>query len=107
MRKLILTILFLGFPIIAFGYWRTGNNLKTECGNPNSLFERSLCLGYIQGVADVFKDTSICFPKGVTPGQMESIVIKYLNEYPDRLHYSADSLVLDALGKAFPCKVKK
>jgi hypothetical protein len=106
MKKIILTFLVLGFPVVALGYWKTGNTIKAECGS-SSLVEKSLCLGYITGVSDVFKDTSICYPKGVTAGQIESIVIKYLNEHPDRLHYSADSLVLDALGKAFPCKVKK
>jgi len=46
-------------------------------------------------------------PRGVTKGQYQSIVKKYLNDNPAELHKDADVLVLSALQQAFPCPKKK
>lgn len=107
MKFKYLYFLIFFIPSLCLGAFTDGNQLKAQCTNSESPANQGLCLGYVMGVTDVNLRDKICTPSGVTIGQLQSITIKYLNDYPDRLHYSADSLVLDALRKAFPCKGKK
>ena len=99
-------LLLLFFPIICLAEFKSGNELKTIC-NESDAFSRGNCLGYITAVVDTFNQKSFCPPSTVTAGQVESISKKYLNEYPERLHFSADSLVKDAMSRAFPCSGKR
>ena len=77
-----------------------------------SWFDKGYCSGYIIGVSDT-ADTlavwkgfaeSICTPQGVTSGQLQKVVVKHLNEHPEKLHLRASSLVLNVLTEAFPCE---
>ncbi|MBI5463130.1 MAG: hypothetical protein HY941_13170 [Gammaproteobacteria bacterium] len=36
--------------------------------------------------------------------QLRLVVIKYLRDHPEQLHYVASSEVMVALSEAFPCK---
>ena len=96
----------LFIPAICFAEFRFGNELKAQCSS-SQLFDQGICLGYVSAVADMNTKQKICMPSNVTIGQLQAISIKYFNDYPDRLHYTADSLVLDALSKAFPCSGKR
>ncbi len=100
---------FLTFliPSLCLGEFKSGNQLRTQCANSQSQMDQGICLGYIMAVADVNANQKICLPSAVTVGQLESISIKYFNDYPDRLHFSADSLIFDALRKTFPCSGKR
>jgi len=42
-------------------------------------------------------------PKAVSAGQVEDIVVNYLNKHPEKRHFDVSGLVLDALSEAFPC----
>jgi len=106
MKFLIFAIMLITTPIVCMAEYKTGNALKADCESTN-LGLQGLCLGYVMGVADALAKQKICTPSSVTAGQLESITKKYLNEFPERLHYSADSLVADALNKAFPCSGKR
>jgi len=53
------------------------------------------------GVYEKMNDVLICPPDGVSVNQIASIVMKYLRENPEDLHFSAVSLVAIALSKAF------
>ena len=44
-----------------------------------------------------------CIPKNVGTTQLRKVVIKGLNENPERLHHSASSLVFNIFYEAFPC----
>lgn len=92
------------------GYYNGGRLLK-ECKSDSAL-AINVCLGYIVGMADYedqLQDWSIldepifCTPDGVTVGQLKKVVIKYLDERPERLHLTASSLTANALRTAFPC----
>jgi len=71
-------------------------------------------MGYILGAEDAYdlavvlhhQAPDYCFPKGVTNGQTAKIVIKYLNDHPQDLQYSAGSLIVAAFTDAFPCSVE-
>jgi hypothetical protein len=98
----------------------TGNELLKICEHvdaPDSevTWDTMHCLGYITGVTDAntvwwdFKPEvrggpNYCPAEGVNNGQIFRIVVKYLREHPERLHFPAARLINDALTKAFPCK---
>jgi hypothetical protein len=64
-------------------------------------------MGYISGASDSVSDILICYPQNVTLGQVNAIVIKYIENNPDRWNQNASYLVTNPLMKIFPCKKKK
>ena len=102
--KKYLAVIFITISTASFAQVQffTGNKLKAEC-NTDKFIGQGICMGYITGVADS-QAIHICAPGGVTLGQYESIVKKYLDENPAQLHKDADVLVLTALKHAFPCQ---
>ena len=109
MKKLILLLSFfvvlLPIPSIAGGF-QSGNQLLALCKDTFGSFNSGACLGYVSGVADTM-DSSMCLTSGVTVQQLESVVKKYMNEHPEKLHYLASSIIREALIKAFPCPGKR
>lgn len=94
--------------------FKTGSELLDECSEANSGFNSGVCIGYIIAIADVSncsKDVGGKYvggfswqpPEGVTIGQLEKVVAKWLNNHPEKLHFGASGLVADALKTAFPC----
>jgi len=94
----------------------TGRDLNEVC-NKDNYYSKGQCLGYIEGVHDAGSlidkatdkrqwdsDWTACVPKGVTAGQLWEVVKKWLREHPADWHYTADSLVANALAEAFPCR---
>lgn len=68
-----------------------------------------ICNGYITGVVDASRGiawdgTRFCEPDIYSDSQLKKIVIKYLNDHPEKLHKAAGSLVQAALYEAFPCE---
>lgn len=92
-------------------YFKNGSQLLQECKSESST-ELGICSGYVLGVADASQtwsewaefDTATCKPKEGTAGQMSKVVVKYLEEYPEKLHLTASGAVIMALSKAFPCE---
>jgi hypothetical protein len=78
----------------------------------NELFTTNpdAAMTYVQGVADAFallktlrNRIEVCLPDKVTKQQLGDVVRKYLQDHPADRHTAASSLVLLALGEAFPC----
>jgi hypothetical protein len=44
-----------------------------------------------------------CIPFGVMPLEAIKVVVKYLNDHPEKLHEADTILVLSALSNAYPC----
>jgi hypothetical protein len=44
-----------------------------------------------------------CVPDEATAGQLAKVVVKFLNDHPERLHEDAFGLIHDAFKAAFPC----
>jgi Rap1a immunity proteins len=74
------------------------------------------CMGFIEGVLssqeiaiELDNPSTVCkLPEeGITTGQIVRIVVKYLEEHPEKLHLNSSLLVLDALRQAFPCTVQQ
>jgi hypothetical protein len=92
-----------------------GNELLQYCtesspGDPVGTAKSAWCVGYLLGIDDMRRfSTSLpnrptdCRPEGVTMVQVKRIVVDYLQEHPEELHYSSVVLVHNALKHAFPC----
>ncbi|MGF6199798.1 Rap1a/Tai family immunity protein [Pseudomonas laurylsulfatiphila] len=98
-----------------------GNELIKQCADGvkaangatlNSYSDATFCLGLTQGVRHTMRlvneklppQYQTCFPSGITNGQGMRIVLKYLQDHPDRLHEQDSDLVYLAYKTAYPCK---
>ena len=122
MKKLTLLIvvasLFMVFPTIAAGmHFSDGNQLQEVCNEAIKLldskgnadvFTAGTCLGYLRATNDMYeimaKDSkrTICIPPGISGKQLTRIVVKYLQEHPERLQSIASFLVFEAFQESFP-----
>ncbi len=68
------------------------------------------CAGFLNGIVDVHGEkTAIyghrtCLPLSITIRQMRDIVVKWLEDHPEKLQLLAHGLVGEALSEAFPCE---
>jgi len=91
------------------GHDMTAGYLLEQCKK-----ETSFCYGYVEAVWDstvveatlnsMVATKIVCYPKGVTLGQMTKIVVKYLNAHPEQLQLNPYAQVVAAMNEAFPCK---
>ncbi len=129
MRRLISIIVitaFLLIPSISFCQDNlSGDSLLRDCNNAlggfNSLARNDAifagnCIGvlygyyslglmylaYLQNYPEIPK---ICFPtdEALSTGQLAKILVKYLENHPERLHENPSRLMWDAFTEAFPC----
>ena len=56
------------------------------------------CVGTVETIA---AHVDVCSPPGVTSG---SVVVKYIDDRPERMHENFRRLALEALQSAWPCK---
>lgn len=110
-------------PGISTAEGTTGTELLNQCKDAVNFmdnrgptnFKVGQCLGYLNGLTEATnynrKDNIrnvpyFCLPNDVTIGQEVMIVVKYLENNPEKLHEPSFSLVMKALKDAFPCKKK-
>lgn len=88
----------------------TGNQLM-EWNSSNTAFDKGRFMGYVVGIVDAksrgWESTRLScvpsVPSGVTVGQLQEVVRKYLKQNPQVWHLEADILVSFAMIEAFPC----
>ena len=98
----------------------TGNYLLRQCreaikiidGKDGDIQDASYCFGFVRATYSALQmdasDFGVCPPSGgVTGEQGVRIVVKFLNEHPERLHEDAFVLAFVAMGQAFVCPPKK
>ena len=109
-RRFLPAVLSFGC-LCAHAGFDTGNRLYEDCRSGN-YFNRGYCGGYVTGIVDtlealqsrgILPPTALCVPEEVTKGQLADVVLKYLEQNPERRHLEAGSLVPEALNRAFPC----
>jgi hypothetical protein len=101
----------------------TGAEVLDKCKNlvdKGSVFEGGYCAGFMDGVIDTARAwensdeelkrkhepwVRFCLPKEVTNGQIARVFVKFLEDHPEKLHFPANLLFIEALRTAFPCKV--
>jgi len=108
MKKIIMAIFLVSNVNVAFAGFTDANELHQwlqEKENPNgSLLKSGFFSGYVGGVVDVGDGILFCTSSGVTRGQNSAVVAKFLKNNPEKWNQPADSLVIEAMKKAFPCK---
>jgi hypothetical protein len=108
MKQILLAMALSLTTNVATAGFTDGNELyqwMLEDENPNgSSFKSGLFKGYVNGVVDLGDNILFCTTTGVTRGQFTAVVAKYLKNNPEKWNTSADSIVVEALKEAFPCK---
>jgi hypothetical protein len=87
-----------------------GNGLLEACTSRQAV-PGAMCIGYIRGVIDgenlmgtaLNKKPFVCLSEGVTLGQVEEVVVKYLRENPAERNKPSAGLIGIAAASAWPC----
>jgi hypothetical protein len=94
--------------------YQDGNHLLPICqaviaasARPNwkdthEAWNNGFCLGLVQGIS--YSSPVVCPKNGVTYEQSVRVVVKFLEDNPEKLNLDQNDLVVMALSKAFPCK---
>jgi hypothetical protein len=100
--------LFLMMAISSQAFALSGNEIYQSCKDSDKNEKWGFCVGYVVGVFEQARDSKekICVPPKATESQLGRVVTKWLEKNPDKLHFSASSLVRTALIDAFPCNEK-
>lgn len=64
-------------------------------------FDSGYCVGSVQGIS--YASQSVCSTRGVTNAQLARVVVKFLEDHPEKLNLNQNELVVTALSRAFPC----
>jgi hypothetical protein len=100
----------------SLGYcnFQSGSQLLDRCATVMTegadKSDQAYCLGYIAAVADTFSCSIPLFDfywkpsSQMTNGQLVRVVMNWLHDHPENLHFAASSVVANALQDAFPCK---
>jgi len=101
----VLTVVFSVWANDANADYKDGNTLYSDCTSTR-IGAQGVCLGYVMAIIDVFDRLGVidCVPRTATGNQVMDVAKKYLADHPEKRHFSAWSLVRDALRDAFPCK---
>lgn len=89
-----------------------GNELLSSCQAMVRIFDdhdnkadyclAGNCLGLVRGVG--YACPKVCITHGVNTMQAVRVVVKYLQDHPEKLNLDNVVFIQDALTKAFPCK---
>lgn len=102
-QKITFMAIWLGAASIpAQAEFKDGNRLLSEMRGSN--LEQMIALGYVTGVADALNGVSICPPPNVTAGQMNDMVLQYLDNFPRMRSFTGDTIIHRVLSTAWPCK---
>lgn len=125
---LVAVLCFIFAPMALASAFHTGTDLSRSCRAFIRIVDRSepriysdvkesdLCAGYIEGALDAFDTVQalswgdrakwICAPESMQLEQVIRVFLKYTDDHPEDLHYSAANVVWLALHGAFPCLAK-
>ena len=106
MKRLILSLrlsIGLALPAAAKYSFEDGNDLLEMCES-TELHNQGSCIGFVLGVSAVpMFQGNLCVPGTVSYGQAKDVVTVYLRQHPEVRHLPGALLVLEALGRMFPC----
>jgi hypothetical protein len=76
-------------------------NITINPRNAQTVHTGGWCAGFVTGIALVGPGS--CLPAGSTIDQVLCVVVKYVDERPQRLHEDFAVLVQEALATTWPC----
>ena len=66
------------------------------------------CLGQVFGIASTLIYLEfVCTPQGIKSNEALRVVLKYLDDHPERLHESFTVLAIEGLISEWPCSVPR
>ena len=90
-----------------------GGDDQQETQNFAGLSQWGTCVGYIAAVVDTMSNASLtagsvntqqlCVSEHVQLSQLKDIVLRWLNDHPEKSQSAASLLVFQALKEKFPC----
>lgn len=89
-----------------------GNDLREDCEaaiTGQFGYGAGYCFGLIEGYLQATPAKALpthCVPMGVTVEQLVKVIVKYLDQHPEKLHLTAFLLISQATHEAFPCSAK-
>lgn len=92
-------------PNYASAGWKSGNNLYESCKSGQPL-QYADCASFAMGIYDASELFSqpLHVPSQITASQLHDIVLKYLENHPERRHLPASFLVWTAIREAYPAE---
>lgn len=101
---IIITMILMGSMANAQMSLKNGSGIHEACSKGTD-FASGFCLGYVAGSFDAVDFSKIaCIPAGVTTGQVRDVVKQFMTNNPSLRHFSASSLIKEAIRVAFSCK---
>ena len=88
--------------------FRDGAQLRNLCSTRAGAAAQAECAAYVMGVADSWSEVLLqlrrkqCYPPATTAQQLVGAVNRYIAKTPDVARTSGSSVVISALGDAFP-----
>jgi hypothetical protein len=86
---------------------RSGSELLRMCESGELTADWGYCVGFVRGVVDQHSEAGLkrqfCVPPAAYESQLAKVAFKSLKDHPERLHFSASSLVRAAMAESFPC----
>ena len=128
---MVAAIFMIMTAIPAMAVKRTGNDLLVDCANliktesiesvnKEKLLGIGYCIGLIDGLVTfnyVYEAVleregnstmvQMCLPQRISTRQSAEVIVKYLQDNPNRLHQSGQALAAQALVTAYPCNQEK
>jgi hypothetical protein len=94
-----------------FDFTHSGNDFLRVCESPSKPPDliRGACQGYVMGVLEgaILGPQSYCPGPDVTSGQTYRIVVKFINDHPEKSDHETRTLIVNAAASAFPCHSNK
>lgn len=88
--------------------FRDGTQLRDLCSARAGAPAQAECAAYVMGVADSWSEVLLqlrrkqCYPPATTAQQLVGAVNRYIAKTPEAARTSGSSVVISALGEAFP-----
>jgi len=74
-------------------------------GDVDGVFAAGRCIGLMQGLGFASRLFGVCPPDEVTVAQRARVAVTYVEARPERMHEDFRVLAVEAMQKAWPCKV--
>jgi hypothetical protein len=105
MTKFAIAILLLALTTAASAE-DSANNFLPGCKGTlgTEMWEQRRCAGFIEGLEYGVGGRDFCPPNGVTTVQSVTVVVKYIEARPQRMHEDFGKLAIEAMQAAWPCK---
>ena len=82
--------------------------MVTNCmAKDKTSMESLLCDGYVEGVADLLSDGTICVPPTMQGKELVDVFVRYAAKHEDELHGPASRIIGEALKETYACSTQR